>query len=274
MNDISFDFEYLRQLVQNRSGIVLEPHKSYLPALYLKNLVAQAGLNSLKEFVEHLKHTPFNSLHIQTVEALAINETSFFRDRYPFETLRSKLLPFFMQSRSQQQPIHIWCAACSTGQEPYSIAILVHELFPDVASWKFRIIASDFSQCALDRAQQGQYSNLEVNRGLDSKLRDRYFQRTGSSWQLSAEIRKSVEFRQLNLIEAWDGLPLMDIIFLRNVLIYFDVETKRSILQKVQQHLQPDGFLFLGGGETTFQLSSRFEAVQDQGSLYHRLRSC
>jgi chemotaxis protein methyltransferase CheR len=272
MNDISFDFEYLRQLVQARSGIVLDSHKSYLATLYLKNLTAEAGFNSLTEFIEYLKQTPFSPLHTQAIEALAIHETSFFRDRYPFEVLKSSILPSLIQSRSPQQPITIWCAACSTGQEPYSIAMLIHEAFADLTPQKFRIIASDFSQRALDRAQQGRYTNLEVGRGLSLELRDCYFRHTGSFWQINPEIRQRVEFRQLNLIHPWHELPPIDVIFLRNVLIYFDIETKRSILQKVQKSLQPDGFLFLGGGETTLQLNSQFEAVLNQASLYHQLR--
>jgi chemotaxis protein methyltransferase CheR len=273
MADPTFDFDYLRELVRDQSGVVLEPHKDYLATLYLKSIVAQSGFSSLATFVDHLKKSLLGPLHVQAIEALVINETSFFRDRYPFEALESSVLPALIQSRSTQRTINIWCAACSTGQEPYSIAILIREAFPELSTWKIRIIASDFSHHVLDRAKQGQYTKLEVDRGVTAKLRDRYFQQTGKSWQIIDEIRQMIEFRQLNLIHSWDSLPQMDIIFLRNVLIYFDVETKRSILNKVKNYLHTDGYLFLGGGETTFHLDSRFEAIQDKTSLYHRLRS-
>ncbi|MCU0552269.1 MAG: protein-glutamate O-methyltransferase CheR [Leptolyngbya sp. Prado105] len=269
----AFDFEYLCNLVREKSGVVLDLHKDYLATLHLSPIVTQAKFESLAAFVDFLKQSPFGQFHLQAIEALLINETSFFRDRYPFEVLKSLVFPALIQSRSAQKTIHIWCAACSTGQEPYSIAMLIREAFPELLSWQIWIIASDFSSLALDRARIGKYTTLEINRGLTSELRDRYFQQTGQSWQAIDKIRQMIEFRQLNLIESWHSLPQMDIIFLRNVLIYFDLETKRSILNKVQHTLQPDGYLFLGGGETTFHLSSRFEAVRNQTSLYHRLRN-
>ncbi|WNZ47154.1 protein-glutamate O-methyltransferase CheR [Leptolyngbya boryana CZ1] len=273
MPNSSFDFEYLRHLVREQSGVVLEPHKDYLATLYLSELATQAGFASLSPFVEYLKTSPLSHVHHQAIEALVIHETSFFRDRYPFEALQSCVLPALIAARAMQKTIHIWCAACSTGQEPYSVAMLIRENFPELSTWTVRIIASDFSQQALDRAEQGRYSSLEVERGLTPKLRDRYFYKTEQSWQIIHEIQQMVEFRPLNLIQSWSVLPKMDVIFLRNVLIYFDVETKRSILNKVQTYLQQDGYLFLGGGETTFHLDSRFEAVQGKTSLYHRLRS-
>ncbi|HTL89700.1 MAG TPA: protein-glutamate O-methyltransferase CheR [Leptolyngbya sp.] len=272
MQSPPFDFDYLRSLVREHSAVVLEPYKDYLAALYLGKLAAQNGFESIAPFIDHLKNIPFGDLHLQTVEALMINETSFFRDRYPFTSLQSLVLPTLIQARSQQKTINIWCAACSTGQEPYSIAILIRQHFPELADWKIRLTASDFSKQALDRAKQGQYTNLEVNRGLPPTLRDRYFYPVGRAWQLRDEIRKMVEFQQLNLIQSWASLPKLDILFLRNVLIYFDIETKRSILDKVQQYLQPDGYLFLGGGETIFHVDSRFETIQNKTSLYHRIR--
>ncbi len=273
MSTLMFDFDYLRELVRTQSAIVLEPYKSYLAELHLEPIAEKSGFDSIAAFVEHLKKIPFNHLHIQAIEALVTNETSFFRDRYPFETLKSLVLPSLIQSHLSDRTIHIWCAACSTGQEPYSIAILIRENFPLLATWNIRLIASDFSKKALDRAQKGEYTDLEMNRGLTPTLRDRYFRQTERSWQISDELRQMVEFRQMNLIHTWTSLPKLDVIFLRNVLIYFDTETKQSILHNVQQYLQPDGYLFLGGGETTFHLDSRFETIRGEKSLYHRLRS-
>ncbi len=273
MTNQPFDFEYLRKLVYKQSGVVLESDKDYLVTLHLGRIASELQFESIAAFIEHLKKSPFNHLHIQTTDALVNRETSFFRDRHPFESLQSTILPSLIQSRSSQRSINIWSAACSTGQEPYSIAMLIRETFPDLKTGRIRLIASDFSQIALDRAQQGQYTNLEISRGLPTALRDRYFRPIGQSWQIVDEIRQMVEFQQLNLIHPWTALPKMDIIFLRNVLIYFNLETKRSILNKIQHHLQEDGYLFLGSGETTLHLDPRFQAIQGKMSLYHQLRS-
>jgi chemotaxis protein methyltransferase CheR len=272
MTSTTFDFNYLRELVRIQSGVVLEPHKNYLAELHLDKLASKSGFETLTAFIEHLKITPFSTLHVQTVEALLINETSFFRDRSPFEALQTSVLPALMQSRSSTRAITIWSAACSTGQEPYSIAMLIRESFPTLLSWTIRLIASDFSQQALDRAQAGEYTHLEISRGLSAVMRDRYFRQVGRFWHVRDDIRHMIEFRQLNLIHAWDTLPQMDIIFLRNILIYFDLDTKRSILNKIQHYLREDGYLFLGGGETLLQLDPRFEAIHGKTSLYHRLR--
>lgn len=267
------DFEYLCTLVLEQSGVVLEPHKDYLAELHLDKLASEAGFESIAAFTEHLKTIPFSNLHIQAIEALLISETSFFRDRYPFEALQNSVLPALIQSRSTYRSINIWSAGCSTGQEPYSIALLIRESFPELSTWTLRLIASDFSKRSLNRAQQGVYTNLEISRGLTPAMRDRYFHQVGHSWQINDEIRQMVEFQHLNLIHPWNSLPEMDIIFLRNVLIYFDSDTKQSILNKVQRYLQEDGYLFLGGGETTFYLDPRFEAIHGKTSLYHRIRN-
>lgn len=267
------DFEYLRTLVREQSGVVLEPHKDYLAELHLDKLASQAGFESIAAFTEHLKTIPFNQLHIQAVEALLISETSFFRDRTPFEALQTAVLPPLIQSRSSQRSITIWSAGCSTGQEPYSLAMLIRESFPELSTWTVRLIASDVSTRSLSRAQQGLYTHLETSRGLTPAMRDRYFRPVGTSWQIRDEIRQMVEFRQLNLLHSWHSLPQIDIIFLRNVLIYFNSDTKQSILDKVKTYLRSDGYLFLGSGETTFYLDPRFEAIHGKTSLYHRLRN-
>lgn len=273
MTSSPLDFEYLRTLVFEQAGVVIEPHKEYLAELHLDKLASQAGFKSIAAFTEYLKTIPLSDQHVQAVEALLTNETSFFRDCYPFEALRTSVIPALIQARSSKRAINIWSAGCSTGQEPYSIAMLIRESFPELSTWTIRLIASDLSKRSLDRAQQGLYSNLEMSRGLTPNLRDRYFHQAGKFWQLKDEIRKMVEFWQLNLIHPWNSLPEMDIIFLRNVLIYFDSNTKRAILNKIQRHLQQDGYLFLGSGETTFYLHSQFEAIHGRMSLYHRLRS-
>ncbi len=274
MTDSHLDFDYLRELVHQQTGVLLEPHKDYLAELHLNQLASQTGFESVTAFTEHLKQKPLNRLHIQSVESLLINETLFFRDYYPFEALQKVVLPALIQSRSSQRSITIWSAACSTGQEPYSIAMLIRESFPELSNWKIHLIATDFSQRSLDRAKTGQYTSLETSRGLPPGMRDRYFRQMGGSWQIIDEIRQMVEFRQLNLIHPWNLLSpaQVDVIFLRNVLIYFNVETKRSVLNKIQLYLRKDGYLFLGAGETTLQLTSQFESIHSKTSLYHRLK--
>lgn len=272
MTSLFLDFDYLRTLVFERSGVVLEAHKDYLAELHLDKLASQHGFDSVAAFTEHLKKIPSNNLHTQAVEALLISETSFFRDRYPFEALQTSVLPPLIQARSNKRSINIWSAGCSTGQEPYSIAMLIRESFPELLTWTIRLIASDVSKRSLCRAQQGTYTNLEISRGLTPNLRDRYFHQVGQLWQIKDEIQQMVEFRQLNLIHTWDSLPEMDIIFLRNVLIYFNSDTKQLILNRIQHCLREDGYLFLGSGETTFYLDPRFEAIHGKTSLYHRLR--
>jgi chemotaxis protein methyltransferase CheR len=272
MNLPPFDFEYLRGLVRKHSAVMLEPDKDYLAKLHLEPLAISAGFDSIAALVEHLKRKPFGNLHISAIEALITNETSFFRDKQPFETLKSLVLPALIKKRTNVRILNIWCAACSSGQEPYSVAMLIREYFPQLKNWQIRILASDISGKILIRGRSGYYSSLEINRGLPVALRDRYFQHQGRGWILDDEIRQMVEFFQMNLIHPWTSLPQLDIIFLRNVLIYFETDTKQAILSKVRQQLKPDGYLFLGSGETTIHLDPMFESVRENHSLYHRLR--
>lgn len=255
---ISSDFTYLRQLVRLHSAVVLDADKEYLVKLHLGMLAESAGFDSIATLVKQLRTEPFNQLHEQVIEALVTYETTFFRDIYPFEALKDFILPSL---EGRVEPVNIWSAACSSGQEPYSIAMLIQEHFPNLAS-RMRLIGSDFSSKILARARNGSYNQLEVKRGLPETLRKKYLQQQNNQWQINSEIRRMVEFHQLNLIHPWSSLPSMDIIFMRNVLIYFDTETKKAILAKVRQLLKPDGYLFLGGGETTLNLDDSFERVQ------------
>ena len=200
-------------------------------------------------------------------------ETSFFRDIPFFEALRKSVLPNLLEKRSTEKKLNLWCAACSSGQEPYSIAILLREHFPTLASWTLTFIASDLSTEMLARAQEGRYSQFEVSRGLPTALLIKYYQQQGPTWQIKEEIRRMVEFRQINLIAAWSSLPDMDIIFMRNVLIYFDTKTRKAILGKVRRSLKPDGYLFLGSAETTTNLDDTFENIQIDKTMVYRLRN-
>lgn len=201
-----------------------------------------------------------------------LTETSFFRDFYPFEALKKVVLPQLLKKRRSSQTLNIWSAACSSGQEPYSIALLLRQYFPIFSTWKLRLIASDISEEMLSRARAACYSQLEVNRGLPPIFLKRYFHPVGEEWQLNDDIRAMVEFQQIDLTDEWLPLPSMDIIFMRNVLIYFDVPTKKAILEKVGRVLQPDGYLFLGIAETAVAFDNSFEAVKVDKAVCYRLR--
>jgi chemotaxis protein methyltransferase CheR len=267
------DFEYVRALLRKKSGMVLEAGKEYLVETRLRPVAKQSGYASLADLIAQLRGRPLNDLHLRVVEALMTNETQFFRDIHPFDALKTAILPELIDKRTAVRQLNLWCAAASTGQEPYSLVMLIAESFPDLAAWDVRCIASDISDEILSRARQGSYRQLEVNRGLPAPLLGKYFCKQGTQWQIAEQIRSRVEFRNINLVMAWPSLPLMDIILLRNVLIYFDVETKTAILGKVRQLLKPDGYLVLGSSETTINLDTAFERVQFDKTVCYQLRS-
>ncbi len=263
------DFEYIRNLVHQRAAIVLESEKAYRVENALATLARQEGCASVDELVGRMRTMAVNGLHQKAVEAMTINETSFFRDLYPFESLRRVIVPEILQRRATERRLDIWCAACSTGQEPYSVAMLCREHFPILSGWNVRIVASDLSGAALDKARSGKYTQLEVNRGLSAMMMIKYFQRQGLVWQLKEDVRRLIDFRPINLIESWPIVGPLDVVFLRNVLIYFDVETKKRILERIRSLLRPGGVLFLGGAETTLQLSTAYDrVVLDKHAFY------
>ncbi len=266
------DFEYVSSLVLKRSAIVLEPEKNYLVESRLLPVARQEGMGSVAELVGTLRAQSVNGLHQKVVEAMTTNETSFFRDVKPFEALQQVVLPDVFKRRAEVKRLNIWCGASSTGQEPYTIGLILREHFVRYADWNISIIATDLSTDVLAKARQGRYSQLEVNRGLPAPLLIKYFQRSGTEWHLKEEVRCLVDFRQLNLIDPIWSIASADIVFLRNVLIYFDVATKKSILRKIRNVLRSDGYFFLGGAETTMNLDDGFERVPLDRSGCYRLR--
>lgn len=254
------NYEFVQKLVKENSAIQLETGKEYLVETRLSPIAKKAGFKSLNDFVEHLQKSPPGSpMHAKAVEALTTNETSFFRDNYPFETLRNHILPKLLEQCAPKKCLNIWSAASSTGQEPYSVAILLKEHFSKWADWNISILATDLSPTVLEQAEKATYSDLEVSRGLPPELKAKYFTKKGGQWILNAEVRKLVQFRPMNLIKPWPILPLFDLILIRNVLIYFDVETKKSILKKIRLCLQPNGYMMLGGSETTMNLDADWQ---------------
>jgi chemotaxis protein methyltransferase CheR len=252
------DFAYIRDLVRDRAAIVLEPGKEYLAETRLDPVVRRAGLGSVSELVAQLRADEDPILHEQVVDALTTNETSFFRDVYPFESLRTHVLPDLIERKALSRSLFIWSAGCSSGQEPYSVAMLIREDFPELADWQVSILGTDVSVAMLERARGGRYGQIEVNRGLPAHLLVKYFRRTGVGWQIDASIRSMVRFRHQNLVAPWPSLPPMDLVLMRNVMIYFDVDTKQAILARVRDALAPHGYLLLGTSETTLHLDDTF----------------
>lgn len=267
------DFEYIRKLMHDHTALVLAEDKAYLVESRLGPLLKEIGVDSIRELVMRLKTESFNRIHQRVLEAMVTTETFFFRDGQPFTMLQQFILPTLLQQRQSERRLNIWCAGCSSGQEPYSIVMLLQEHFPQVITWDLTLIASDISGEMLDRARQAQYTQYEVSRGLSPSLLKKYFQPQGKGWRLNPDIRQWVDYRQFNLAKVWPTLPRMDIIFMRNILIYFDVPTKQRILAQVRQLLRPDGYLFLGGGETTINLNADFKPTQFDKSICYRLRS-
>jgi chemotaxis protein methyltransferase CheR len=269
----SSDFDYIRELVRVHSALLLEPGKEYLVESRLDPVSRRGGFPSCALMIERLRSVPFNDLHRQVVEAMTNNETSFFRDARMFAMLKQAIVPEIVSRRAAQRMINIWSAACSSGQEPHSIAMLLREFRPSLEGWKTTIVASDMSLEMLARARSGIYSQFEVNRGLPASLLVKYFEQDRATWEISPDVRRMVDYREINLIQPWPTLIPMDVILLRNIMIYLDVETKRSILSRVARALAPGGYLILGGAETTNHLHEAFEPVSLAGGLCFRLRS-
>jgi chemotaxis protein methyltransferase CheR len=263
------EFNYIRDFVYQKAAIVLDDGKTYLVESRLGPLARKSGFASLSELIAQLRAQPLNGLHWNMVEAMTTNETFFFRDVHPFEVLKKKVLPELIKRRDQERQIDIWCGAASSGQEPYTIAMVLREQLPQLATWKINFVATDISKEMIERCREGCYSQLEMNRGLPAPMLIKYFQKIGTEWRIKDELRRMVQFKGLNLVQSWAALAPMDIVFMRNVLIYFDMETKKAIFLRMRKLLRPDGYLFLGGAETTIGIDDAFKRVAvDKGSYY------
>jgi chemotaxis protein methyltransferase CheR len=266
------EFEYVSSLIRSDAGLVLEKGKEYLVEARLRPLAQEAGLISVQDFIQRLRMPTATVMRRRVVEAMTTNETSFFRDLHPFESLRKTVLPQVIANRRDERKILIWSAACSTGQEAYTIAMIIREHFPELLNWTCKIIGTDLSRDVVARARAGRFTQLEVNRGMPIQYLSRYFVRDKLDWEIKKELRSMVEFVEMNLTTAWPPLPRMDIIFLRNVLIYFDVATKRKIFEGVRRQLRNDGCLLLGNCETTLGVYEGFERQPDDRGGWHRVK--
>lgn len=275
------DFEYIRSVAKNVAGISFEASKDYFLATRLGPLATKTGYSSITELVQNLRTAgPGSGLEREVIDALTINETSFFRDAPAFERLAETVLPEVIAANAATRRLKIWSAACSTGQEVYSIAILLREKFPSLARWHVELYATDISDRVLEKAKTGVYSDFEVRRGINETLQKKYFNPVGEyESKISEELSRSVTFSRHNLFGSWDKIGQYDIIMLRNVLIYFKIPEKQHILLQASKHLRRCGHLFLGTSETTHNIDSnwisegvgassfRLEAEVNQGVL-------
>lgn len=251
--------DYLRDVISRKSGNVVSSTQSYLVESRLGPLAESLGLRNVEGLVAELQRANSAPLQDRVAEAMTINETSFFRDNQPFEAMKAVVLPRLIAARQRDRKLSVWSGACSSGQEPYSLAMLLRDGFPEMADWKLSILATDLSEEMLRRTREGKYTQFEVNRGLPARLLARYFVRQGLQWQVQPELREIVTCRKLNLTAIDAVFPKFDVIFLRNVLIYFDQPCKESILRQIHRCLAPDGCLFLGGGEALVNLNVPFQ---------------
>jgi chemotaxis protein methyltransferase CheR len=261
------DYEYLRKLLKERSGLDLSADKQYLIESRLLPVARKAGLSGIPELVQKLQGGS-SALITSVVEAMTTNETFFFRDKVPFDHFRDTIMPEVLKARAGRRSVRIWCAAGSTGQEPYSLAMTLKEMGAALTGWRVEIIATDLSQEVLEKAKAGVYSQFEVQRGLPIQMLMKYFKQTGETWQVVPELRAMIQHRQLNLLQDFSHLGTFDVIFCRNVLIYFDQETKINIFNRLARQIEPDGFLVLGAAETVVGLTDTFKPITDRRGLY------
>jgi chemotaxis protein methyltransferase CheR len=262
------NFSWLCRYLLDNTGLVLGPDKLYLVESRLSPVAREYNTRDLDGLVETLRSGRNADLQRDVVDAMMTNESFFFRDGKPFDQFRQVVLPRLLRNRAAQKSFRIWSAACSTGQEPYTVAMILKEEAAKLAGWRVEIVGTDLSGDALDRARQGIYSQFEVQRGLPITLLVKYFTQTGDRWQIAPELRGAITFRPLNLLGDFTTLGSFDVVFCRNVLIYFDQPTKARILDKISRMIPPDGVLYLGGAETVLGVTEKFAPMPEQRGIY------
>jgi len=267
------DFHYLRELVRAKAGIELEENHQYLVESRLPPIARQHSLSGITAVMRRVRQKVDPELEIDVIDAMTTNETSFFRDQHPFADLTEHLIPELLEAKAPGDPLTIWCAASSSGQEPYTLAILLNENFPElVNSRQVKIVATDLSRTMAKRTAEGRYSQFEMNRGLPAKYLVKYFEQDGREWVISSDLRNLIETDEVNLLESWAVVPRCDLVLLRNVLIYFSTETKQEILGRIRTEiLRPNGYLMLGSSETLINLDEHYEKRRmEKGSVYRQ----
>lgn len=262
------DFDFIVQILKKRSGLVVSKDKLYLLESRLLPVARKRGIADMHELVASIRRFPDETLLKDITEAMTTNESFFFRDTHPFDQFRNLTLPALLKSRASQKNIRIWCAAASTGQEPYSLAMILREEAYKLTGWRVEILATDLSREVLERARQGIYNQFEVQRGLPGPMLNKYFRKVKDEWQINADIRSMVTYKEFNLLNNMTIMGKFDIIFCRNVLIYFDQETKGMVLNNMAKLLPEDGFLYLGGTETILGVTEAFKQSPGQRGIY------
>lgn len=262
------DFDFLAGMLKEKSGLMLTPDKVYLLESRLTPLARKRGLDTLEALVQKLRARIDQSLVKDVTEAMTTNESFFFRDNTPFDLFKNHVMPAMQTARTGQKRLRIWCAAASTGQEPYSLAILLRENWMKWKDWRIEIVGTDICTQVLEKARKGEYSQFEVQRGLPIQLLIKYFTQEGDVWRISDDIRSMVTYKPFNLLDNFAALGSFDVIFCRNVLIYFDQPTKSGVLDRMSKVLSSDGALFLGAAETVLGITDAFRPVRGQRGLY------
>ncbi len=262
------DFDLFSKMLYQKSGLVLTKEKAYLLESRLMPVARRWNLPDLSDLANILRQRQDQNLIADIVDAMTTNESSFFRDQKPFDQFKQIVLPRFLESRNSVKKLRIWSAACSNGQEPYSLAMILDEERAKLAGWKIEIIATDLCRDVLEKAKQGVYTQFEVQRGLPITMLVKYFDQVGDKWQINKDMRDKIKFQQFNLLEDMRSLGQFDIIFCRNVLIYFDQQTKAKVLESMARQLSGDGVLYLGGAETVLGITQIFKPMDGQRGLY------
>lgn len=261
------DFEYLVQLLKDRSGLIVKADKSYLLESRLMPIARRLGLKGMEELVEKIR-TNDEALISDVTEAMTTNESFFFRDQTPFDQFRDVVLPNLIKARASKKAFRIWCAAASSGQEPYSLAMLLKESAARLTGWNTEIVGTDLSREILEKARTGLYSQFEVQRGLPVTFLVKYFQKRDDQWEINANVRAMVDLKEFNLLSDLSALGAFDVVFCRNVLIYFDQPTKATVLQGIADRMPDDGVLYLGGAETVLGISDKFKPIPNMRGAY------
>lgn len=264
-------FDFICQVVRQHSGIVLGDDELFLMETQIMPVARHFGFNNVSDMISEMQGKRRLDIENEITEILIPSDTCFFRDVHPFNALKTDVIPELIRLRSTERSLAIWCGACSTGQEPWSIAMILHDQFPQLLDWNLEIIATDYSEDLLERAREGVYNQLEINRGLPVQMLTKFFTHDRIAWRLKDRLRQTVQYRQLNLLHPWHELQKMDLVFMRNVLSYFDLPTKQAILTQVRNQLKPDGYLFLGADESTTDIDTSFQSQTVGQASYYQL---
>jgi len=267
----SEDFELLRRIVKTRSGLTLSPDKAYLLENRLMAVARKWGMNDIEGLAATVRDATNEELLREITEAMTTNETLFFRDQTPFDQLEKVVLPRLLAARESRRHIRIWSAGCSSGQEPYSIAMVAKQLGSVLNDWRIEIVATDISRAMLDKARAGLYTQFEVQRGLPIAMLMKYFTQAGDKWELDAGIRAMVDFDEFNLLNDPSPLGRFDVVFCRNVLIYLDQPTKARVLENICTLMPDDGILYMGGAETVMGVTEQFQPVSEHRGMYAKI---